>query len=246
MAAVTATTRFPDLWAMAAALLVALSPVPGRADPAWQGRWEGEADLNGAPMRVVIDIAPGGQGGWIGSLTLPGRGMKGVPLGAVAADADGLRMALPPTLGEGGAIVLRHEGAQLAGELLQGGQRSALRLARTGAAQVDLPERSTPVAAALQGRWEGGYELGGYRREVTLTLANREGGLAQATLLIVGKRRNEVPIDLVVQSARWLRLVSSAAGLALELRWPAADGVLRGQLLQGPLQADVALTRVPQ
>ncbi|HRI18691.1 MAG TPA: hypothetical protein PL196_09225, partial [Burkholderiaceae bacterium] len=125
--------------------------------------------------------------------------------------------------------------------------RSALALVRSGAAQVDLPERSTAVDAALLGRWEGGYELGGYRRQVTITLANRsDDGAAQATLVIVGKRRSEVPVDLVVQSARWLRIVSADAGLEFELRWPAPDGVLRGQFRQGPLQADVLLRRAPQ
>jgi hypothetical protein len=228
-------------FALPAAML--LTCAPALADPAWQGRWQGEADLNGAPMLVVIDLAADEKGRWVGSITLPGRFVKGAPLGAVDADAAGLRVTLPSTLGEGGAVALRPEGAQMSGEWRQGGQRAALRLVRSGAAQVDLAEASTPVAAALQGRWEGGYELGGTPRQVTLTLANREGGPAQATLLIVGKRRNEVPVDLVVQSARWLRLVSSEAGLALEFRWPAADGVLRGQLLQGPLQADVVLRR---
>lgn len=226
------------------AAVMLLMSAAALADSAWQGRWEGEADLNGAPMVLVIDLAPGGDGGWVGSLTLPGRSMKGAPLGAIDVDATGLRIALPAALGDGGAIALRPEGALMAGEWRQGGQRAALRLARTGAAQVDLAERSTPVAAAIEGRWDGGYELGGAARQVTLTLANRDGGPAQATLLIVGKRRNEVPIDLVVQSERWLRVVSSEAGLALELRWPAADGVLRGQFLQGPLQADVVLRRV--
>lgn len=237
------TRRAPRWAALCAALGLA---APAAADPAWQGRWEGEADLNGVPMRVVIDLAPGEQGAWVGSLTLPGRAMKGAPLATIDVDATGLRIALPAAFGKGGAIALRPEGAQLAGELRQGGQRTALRLVRSGAAQVDLAERSTPVAAALLGRWEGSYELGGYARQVTLTLANRAGAEAQATLVIVGKRRNEIPVDLVVQSARWLRVVSTEAGLAFELRWPAADGVLRGQFLQGPLQAELVLRRAPQ
>lgn len=228
-------------FAIPAAML--LLSVAALADPAWQGRWEGEADLNGMTMGLVIDLALGEKGGWVGSITLPGRFVEGAPLGAVDVDAAGLRATLPATLGEGGAIALRPDGARLTGEWRQGGQRTALRLVRSGAAQVDLAEASTPVAAALQGRWEGGYELGGAPRQVTLTLANPEGGPAQATLVIVGKRRNEVPVDLVVQSERWLRVVSSEAGLALELRWPAPDGVLRGQFVQGPLQADVVLRR---
>ena len=226
-----------------AALLMLVAPV--QADPAWQGRWEGVADLAGVPMPLVLDLAPDAGGAWVGSLTLPGRWIKGAPLGEVVVEATGLRIKLPPALGEGGAIALRPEGAQMVGEWRQGGHRSALTLVRSGAAQVDLPERGTPVAAALVGRWEGGYELGGYARQVTLTLANGAAGApAQATLVIVGKRRSEVPIDLVQQSARWLRVVSGEAGVALELRWPTDDGVLRGQFVQGPLQAEVVLRKV--
>lgn len=233
--------------ACAGGALVALllsAAAPAWADPAWQGRWEGEADLAGLPMALVLDLAPAAGGGWVGSLTLPGRWMKGAPLRAVAAGAAGLQIELPSALGAGGAIELRPQGGLMAGEWRQGGHRAALRLVRTGEAQVDLPERGTPVDAALVGRWEGRYELGGYARQVTLTLAHGAGGdAAQATLVIVGKRRSEVPVDLVQQGARWLRVVSGEAGLALELRWPAADGVLRGQLVQGPLHADLSLRR---
>ncbi len=175
-----------------------LTSISVLADPAWQGRWEGEADLSGAPIWLVIDLAPGKTGGWVGSITLPGRFVKGAPLGAIDVDAAGLRATLPAALGEGGAVALRPDGAQMSGEWRQGGQRTALRLVRTGAAQVDLAEASTPVAAALQGRWEGGYELGGAPRQVTLTLANAHRELLErAEALGLGEQDNSAVVEAV-------------------------------------------------
>jgi hypothetical protein len=216
---------------------------PATADPRWQGRWEGVADLAGMPMPVILDLETAANGSWQGSVTLPGRALKGAALSELAVDASGLRMKLPSALGNNAEIHLRPAPQGLAGELRQGGHRAALELTRSGPPQVDRGLVGTAVAEALEGTWEGGYELGGYPRQVTLTLSNRPGAAATGTLLIVGRRRSEVPIDLIVQSPHRLRVISSATGVSLEAAWPSADGQLRGQFQQGPLEADFVLKK---
>lgn len=219
-----------------------------QANPAWQGRWEGEAAVPGLPLPLILDLAPGHNGGWTGSITLPGRAVKGAALRGVAVDATGIRAALPASFGDAadsGLDLKPQPDGSLAGTLRQGGHEAALTLVRSGAAQVDAAPVSTPLSPALEGTWIGGYELGGYPREMTLTLSQR-AGVGVASLLIVGKQRSAVPIDLVIESGRLLRLVSDAAGLSLEAWLPVADNRLRGQLLQGPFEADFVLRRAPR
>lgn len=193
-------------------------------------------------MAIVIDL--GDTPRPAGSIILPGRGIKGDALRAVTIDADGsLQLQMPARLGDDARATLRlGADGRLVGSFEQGGHRTALTLQRRGEAQVDAAPTPATLAAPWLGTWVGGYELGGYPREVTLTLAPGAAG-STATLLIVGRRRSEVPIDQVLLNGALLQLVSSSTGITLEGRLHAADGSLRGQFQQGPLEADFVLRK---
>lgn len=240
-------TMTPARLALAAALMLFTAALV-RAAPDPAGRWEGVAQIPGAPLRVVVDIAAGGRQGHVGSVILPGRGVKGAPLEGLTVDERGLRFGLGAAFGipaepaPAVQLVWRSDGT-LAGELQQGGHAAALVLQRTGVAQVDLPLPRTAVSATLVGTWVGRYELGGYPRDVTLTLANGAQGLAAGELVIVGKRTSTLAIDHVVQGSEFVTLQASAAGLRIEGRWATADGTIQGQLVQGPFEAALVLRR---
>lgn len=225
-------------WLLAAAPLLAANPA---------GRWEGEATLPGAaPLPLVLDLAPDRAGTWAGSVTLPGRGVKGAPLDGLAVGADGRVQAGLGAAFNGApaearplfAVRMLPDG-RLEGELRQGGHAGRLQLQRSGEAQVDLPPPSTPVPPALAGTWRGRYELGGYPREVTLTLAPPPA--APGELLIVGKRRTQLAIDKVRAGDSFVTLEASAAGIRLEGRWDARRGRFEGQFIQGPFEAPLQL-----
>lgn len=219
-------------------------------DPA--GRWEGAAQIPGAPQRLVLDLARDQTGsGWTGSLTLPGRGTKGAPLQALQVRADGSVQAdaasafggppgeLPTQL----ALRLLPDG-RLEGQWRQGGHTAGVSLRRSGEAQVDPPPARTAVPVPLAGTWRGRYELGGYPREVTLTLQSTSDPQAPAgELLIVGKRRSQLVVDRVNAGARFVTLEAGSAGIRLEGRWDTAGGVIDGTFSQGPFEAPVQLTR---
>lgn len=220
------------------------------------GRWEGEARIPGAPLPIVLDLAPKADGGWAGSVTLPGRGVKGAPLDALSVGADGrvqasLAKALggpPSELPTQLALRMLPDG-RLEGDFRQGGHSTSASLRRSGEAQVDPPPPRTPLPPAMAGTWRGRYELGGVPREVTLTLSPPPAGADPATapageLLIVGKRRSQLVVDRVAASDRFAILEASAAGLRLEGRWDAAAGTFDGLVLQGPFEAAVKLQRV--
>ncbi len=225
-----------------------LASAVASAAPEPTGRWQGVADIPGAPMRLVVDITRDGARRWVGSVILPGRGVKGAPIEDLEVSDSGLRLGLAaafpgtPELAVEARVSWRSDGS-LAGELRQGGHAAPLVLRRTGDAQVDLPDPGTPVSAALAGTWVGRYELDGYPRDVTLKLANGANGIGSGELLVVGRRTTTLTVDRVVQGAEFIMLKASAADFRIEGRWSAADGTIRGQMLQGPFEAPLVLRR---
>ncbi|HUP06740.1 MAG TPA: hypothetical protein VMU47_06305 [Caldimonas sp.] len=234
----------------AACALPLLGTVPPPAIAAdLSGRWEGTAEVPGAPQPLVVDIAPG-PAGWRGSIVLPGRGVKGAPLSALQVDGAGVQAELAsafllpaqpvPTL----RLAAQADGS-LAGELRMAGQHAPVRLHRSGAAQVDVPASGTPVSAQLVGTWTGRYELGGAAREVTLKVANGSDGRGSGEIVVVGKRTTTLPVDRVVQGREFVSFESSAVDYRIEGRWATPDGSISGQIVQGPFEAPIVLRRTP-
>src|SRR6476661_5632761 len=53
------------------------------------GRWEGTVEIPGSHLTVIVDLAPGENAAWIGSITIPGLGLKGAELSDIVAhDSD--------------------------------------------------------------------------------------------------------------------------------------------------------------
>lgn len=230
----------------------AVLPCSVWADAALAGRWQGAADLAGEPLRIVIDIAPAPAAGaasapgWVGSAILPGRGVKGAPLADLVVDGAALRFSLADALAAGRGApptvqLTRDAAGRLAGELRMGALAAPMRLERTGEAQVDLPVPATALSPGLTGTWVGRYELGGYPRDVTLTLANGTSGLGGGELVIVGKRRSQLTVDHVLQGREWVTLTAREASLRIEGRH--GDGTISGRLVQGPFEAPLVLRR---
>lgn len=227
------------------AALAGSLPARGAGTPG-AGRWEGEADLQGEPMPVVLDLARDGAGAWQGSITLPGRRVKGAPLMDLAVDARGARFTLasaflaptdPPP-----AMALQWRGTDRAeGSLTINGLRCRVSLRRRGDAQVDPAPSSTPLADVLLGTWVGRYELGGVERQVTLTLSRDAAGRGQAAMVIVGRRRTDVPFARVEQGPRFLALSGNDFGLSVEGPWSAE--AIDAVIAQGPFESALPLRR---
>lgn len=238
------TTPFPRRLGAAVAWLGLAIGAP-HAAPDAAGRWVGTAEIPGAPMRVVVDLEPA-PAGWIGSVILPGRGVKGAPLNALQVDDTGVRFGLAAALRFGPEpppqVQLRWQAdGTLAGDYTQAGHRAALVLRRSGAAQVDRPTPATVITADMTGRWRGRYELGGAPRDVTLTLQRAADGFGRGELLIVGKRTSTLPIDHIVQGQAFITLRSTEADIRIEGRW--GGGEIHGLFVQGPFEAPLTLRR---
>jgi hypothetical protein len=198
------------------------------------GRWAGRAHLPGRDVPLVVDIAQDAAGAWTGSIIIPGFDVKGAPLEHVSVAGEGVSfdvgnsLSRPPDSPATFTAKLNAKGA-LAGEMRQGGNAARFELARTGPAQVEAPRRSTAVAKALEGRWIGEFEMGGYARHVTVDIANTSAAPPAVDFVVVGKQTTKVPIDFVAEEEGLLRIECNAYGLNFE-------GRLRGDRIEGKLE----------
>jgi hypothetical protein len=240
--------------AVARSLPWLLSTVPCLAAPALQGRWEGEVSIPSAPMAMVLDLdgqaGPDGATAWIGSVILPGHGIKGAALSELQVTGSDLRFTLSGVMVAPG-VAPPHVTARLVdagtleGAFEQAGHSAPFTLVRTGVAQVDPAPRGTGVSPALEGSWSGSFELGGYPRKVTLTLHNQAGSMAAAELVVVGRKTTRVPVDLVTQQQSFLRIEAHEAGIAFEGQWQPEAGRIQGSFLMGPFDLPTVLSREP-
>jgi hypothetical protein len=198
-------------------------------------------------LEVIVDLAAkSDEGGWQGSITIPGLGIKGAPLSDIALNGDHIAFSIKSALAEQRTGPAKFNGrvggdGKLAGDFLQAGNTAPFALEKTGPSQVELPPRSTAIAKEIEGEWKGGYELFGYPRKVTIKLRNRGPEEASADFVIVGRKENKLPVDRVVQQGEFVTVDSHETGLSFEGR--ARKGEIQGTIFQGPLEIPVTLRR---
>jgi hypothetical protein len=231
MAAVGARVRLIVILIVAAAL-------PCRADDAISGRWEGSAHIPDDELNVIADLTQENDT-WVGSIIIPELGLKGVPLTDIKVQPPDVNFAVKGALGI--QLKLRLDANnKLAGNFEQGGNRAPATLQRTGPPQVEYPPRNTPVAKELEGEWKGDYEMLGYTRHVSIKFANHPDG-ATADFVIVGRKHNVLPVDLVTQEGDLVTVDSHEMGFSFEGRL--RDGKLTGAIRQAAMETPLVLVR---
>jgi hypothetical protein len=220
----------------------------GNAAETAAGRWQGTVQIPAHELSVIIDLAQDRGGAWIGSIIIPGMNIKGAALADIVINDADATFSIKDALGAEPAAAARFKAridtdGSMHGDFLQGGNSTTFVLKKTGAAQVELPPRSTPVRKEIAGDWVGEYELNGYARHVSLKLHNHAGTAATAEFVIVGKKTNDLPVDLITQEDDFLRIESNATGINFEGRWYKDSGEIRGTYAQGPIELPLILHR---
>ena len=160
-------------------ILIVAAALPCRAEDVISGRWEGTAQIPDDELNLIVDLSQE-NGAWVGSIIIPGLGLKGVPLTDIKVQPPDVNFGVKGALGV--QLKLRLDASnKLAGNFEQAGNRAPASLQKTGPPQVEYPPRNTPVAKELEGEWKGDYEMLGYTRHVSIKFANhsgwRDGGL---------------------------------------------------------------------
>jgi len=214
------------------------------------GRWEGSAQIPGLDLKLIVDLSEDAGKSWIGSIIVPGFGVKGAQLVDLHVRSSDLAFAIKGVLGNeraGKAEIKAHLTADghLAGDFTQGGNSAPFILEKTGPAQVDLPPRNTAVSKELEGEWKGDYEMMGYARHATMKFANRGADGAAVEFVVVGKKVNNVPVSLVTQDGDFVTVKSDDFGITFEGRFVKEAGEIKGTLSQGSMEAPLLLRRTP-
>src|SRR3954454_20326910 len=79
-------------------ILTVAVALPSRAEDIISGRWEGTAQIPDNELSVVIDLAQE-NGAWVGSIIIPGLGIKGVSLNDIRVQPPDVNFAVKDTLG---------------------------------------------------------------------------------------------------------------------------------------------------
>jgi len=222
------------------AILIVPAALPCRAEDAISGRWEGAARIPGNELNVIVDLAQQ-NGAWVGSIIIPGLDVKGTPLTDIKVEAPDVSFAVKGPLGIKLKLRLPPPPEnRLAGNFEQAGNRAQLTLQKTGPPQVEYPPRSTAVAKELEGEWKGDYEMLGYTRHVSIKFANHADG-ATADFVIVGRKHNVLPVDLITQEGDLVTVDSHEIGFSFEGRL--RDGKLTGVIRQAATETSLVLVR---
>ncbi len=211
------------------------------------GRWEGTIQIPGHEFPVIVDLDRSGND-WIGSIIMPGLGVKGAPLTDLSVADAAISFTIKGALGSERVGPAKFQGElsdseKWTGNFLQAGNTASFVLHRTGSPQVELPRRSTAISQDLEGVWKGDYEMNGYPRHVTLTLTHHGSGPATAELVIVGKRTNNAPVELVVEEGGLLTLESPTFGITYEGRLQKETRAINGTFTLGPFERPLLLQR---
>src|SRR5262245_37762406 len=220
-------------------ILIIASTLFCRAEDAISGRWEGSARIPDDGLTVIVDLAQQ-NGAWVGSIIIPGLGVKGTPLTDIKVQSPDVSFAVKGPLGIKLNLQLLDAEKKLAGNFEQAVNHAPATLQKTGSPQVEYPPRSTPVAKELEGEWKGDYDMLGYTRHVSIKFANHSDG-ATADFVIVGRKHNVLPVDLVTQEGDLVTVDSHEIGFSFEGRL--RNGKLTGTIQQGAIETPLDLVR---
>src|SRR5215472_10525490 len=80
------------------AVLIVAAVLPCRAEDAISGRWEGSARIPDDELTVIVDLAQQNSA-WVGSIIIPGLGVKGTPLTDIKVQSPDVSFAVKGALG---------------------------------------------------------------------------------------------------------------------------------------------------
>jgi hypothetical protein len=225
-------------------LFVFASAIICRAEDKASGRWEGAVQIPGRELQVVVDLAKAGGGPWQGSIIIPGLNLPGGQLVDIAVQDSDASFGIKTGRGLD-ATFKGHFSADgtFSGDFMQAGNRAAFSLKKIGAPQVEAPVRSTPVTEEIEGEWKGEYQIFGTPRYVTLKLTNGAENSATAELVVVGRKVNNLPVDLVTQEGDLITIESHQTGIAYEGRFNKAANEIKGTFMQGPVELPLVLRK---
>jgi hypothetical protein len=173
-----------------------------------KGHWAGSVDV----MSVEIDLDKAATG-WIGSFSMPTRGMSGIPLDSVIF-TEGKASFVIRGSGQRFSGTLSADGKTLDGAFASATDSHPAKLTRTGEARVELPKPNPAVAPEFLGSWAGTIQfdqLGGPPLRVTVKISNGTAG-AEALVVSLDQGNTQLLVNTITQRSKRLTLEVKVSG----------------------------------
>ena len=166
-----------------ATVALALWPsAPTQAQEGVAGHWEGQIEIPGQPLTVMVDLAES-AGEWAGTIDIPAQGAKALPLHRIAlGEGSGVTFAIQGVPGDPTFSGHLENGA-IRGQFSQGGGVFPFTLGREAAPQPRRPQE--PKAPFPYANEEVQFAAGPVRLAGTLTIPQGQAPFP-AVLLISG------------------------------------------------------------
>lgn len=177
------------------------------------GHWEGSIAVPGHELKIVVDLAPGEKDAWKGTIAIPEQNLKAFPLSSINVADGAVKFAMNGVPGDPSFDgKLAAGGESVSGRFTQGGGTMSFSMKRMGEAQFAEIAKSTPVAKAFEGTWEGTLDTGGAQLRLVLKLANQPDGAATGTITSVDQGGAVIPIAVIKQKVSELKLDLPSVG----------------------------------
>lgn len=221
------------------ALFIALGgAAEARAD--LSGHWEGVLQAPEMMIDFQIDIARTEAGAYMGTISLPGERLHGLPLKVVTL--DGRSVSFNARSDQTFAGTLSEDGNSMTGDFTMQGGSAPFRLTRSGDAKIETPPTSPKISERLAGTWNAAIETRQGGVSVVLKLSNTAEGRSTGTLINLHDGGIELPLAIEETAdgvtLRTTPLDSSFSGTL------SADGmVLEGTFRQGAQSVPVTFRK---
>jgi hypothetical protein len=198
---------------IAAAAFSLLAPFAiAQSAPGASGHWEGSISVPDHELQIIVNLAPE-KDAWKGTIAIPEQNLKEFPLSSISVLKDAVKFAMSGVPGNPAFDgKLAADGQSISGNFTQGGGTLTFSLKRTGEPQFSELPKSTLVAKAFEGSWEGTLDTGGAKLRLVLNLVNEKDS-ATGTLTSVDQQGAVIPIAVITQKGSELKLdLPSVAG----------------------------------
>ncbi len=171
----------PPLAALALLIVASAFSLRGQEAPSVAGHWEGEIEIPGMALQVLVDLEAAADG-WRGTIAIPMQGARGLPLTGIEIGGERVRFAIQGVPGDPTFDGTLAQG-EIRGRFTQGGATFPFRLGREPVALPARPQEPRPPFP--YDAEEVSYQNGEITLAGTLTLP-RGAGPFPAALLLTG------------------------------------------------------------
>jgi len=210
------------------------------APPSAAGVWEGNIDIPGSPIGLIVHLTDTGSAGWIGSVDTPSQRSFGLPLSEVQVDGPHVVATCTVTAASWDAH-LSDDGDALQGTWHQGGGAFPLNCSR----MTPPPVIPAALATALSGTWEGHLDVGAVRLRIVLSLRQAGPHTITGHMVSPDQSPDKIPIGRVDWSQdRRMKILVGSLGATFDVTLAASAESLTGTFIQGGVPFGVELRRV--